>query len=193
MQIQKCFALVSLLLFASVAQAEYQLDNAASLINFVSIKKAKIGEVHSFKKLSGGVDKTGLAQLTVDLTSVETNIAIRNERMQGILFETGMFPSAEVSTQLSMVTLQALKPGESLLLPLEFHFKLHGATKMIASTVRVVALADGGLLVSSLAPIMLNAADFALTDGIQQLMTVAKLPSIASAVPLTFSLVFKSI
>jgi len=193
MQIKKCFGLVSLLLFAVVAQAEYQLDNAASSINFVSIKKAKIGEVHSFKQLSGGVDKTGLVQLVVDLTSVETHIAIRNERMQSMLFETAVFPSANVSTQVSVATLQALKAGESVLLPLELRFALHGATKTIAATVRVVALADGGLLVSSLTPIMLNATDFSLTDGIQQLMTVAKLSSIASAVPLTFSLVFKSI
>ena len=193
MQLKKCFALVFLLLFAAVAQAEYQLDNAASSINFVSIKKAKIGEVHTFTRLSGGVDQTGLVQLTVDLSSVETHIAIRNERMQGMLFETALFPSATVSASLNVGTLQALKAGDNLLLPLELNFKLHGEAAMIATTLRVVALADGALLVSSIAPIMLNAADFALSDGIEKLMSVAKLPSIASAVPLTFSLVFKPI
>ena len=193
MKLTKTLSLLSALLISTVSYAEYQLDSAASSINFTSIKKTSIAEVHSFKKISGTISPTGLAQLSVNLDSVETNIAIRNQRMQTMLFETSLYPDASVSAQLDSKQLAPVTAGQSLQLPVEFTFELHGATKSITSTVSVLGLAGGGLQVNSIQPIILNAADFALLDGIQKLMIVANLPAIASAVPLTFNLVFKPI
>jgi len=193
MKINTIIALISLLTVSLAAQANYQLDNDASSINFISIKKAAIAEVHTFKRITGSINSTGFARLTVDLSSVETNIPIRNQRMQAMLFETGAFPNASVTAQLNSEQLNTIKTGEEQQLTIEFKFELHGSTKLIDANVRVVGLKNGALLVSSVTPIILNAADFTLTDGIQKLMTVASLPSIASAVPVTFSLIFKPI
>ena len=56
----------------------------------------------------------------------------------------------------------------------------------------VVAMADGGLLVSSRLPVIVNASDFALIEGIERLRAVAGLPSISPAVPVSFTLRFRA-
>lgn len=183
--------LAFLLLFTLSAQADFQLDNAASTLNFISIKKDKVGEVHTFKQLQGSIAGSGEAQVTIGLTSVETNIAIRNERMNKLLLETGMFPTARVSTTLDMTLLETSVAGQATSAPVELTLDLHGASKVILSDLRVIGLADGALLVSTVNPIMLSATDFGLDAGILKLAEVAKLPSIASVVPVTFSLVFR--
>jgi len=45
--------------------------------------------------------------------------------------------------------------------------------------------------VNTIKPIMLDAFDFGLSEGVTKLMEVAKLPSISTAVPVSFSLIFK--
>lgn len=74
--------------FAGVANAQtWTLDGAASHLAYGSIKKDKIGEVNSFSGLSGTVDETGKAKVTIDLTTIETSIDIRNERMLEHVFK----------------------------------------------------------------------------------------------------------
>jgi len=179
-----------LCLFAFSAQADWQLDNEASSLNFISIKKDKIAEVHSFKQMSGTIKADGVAIISIDLTSVETNIDIRNERMNSLLLETVKFPTASVSVVLDAPQLKALETGSSIVLPVELTLDLHGNSKPISAQVRVTGLEKGALLVSTQTPILLNAVDFGLTDGIAKLMEVAKLPSISTAVPVTFNLIF---
>ncbi len=191
MNIKNYTGLLLLSFFSLIAQADYQLDNAASTLNFVSIKKSKIGEVHSFTQFSGRVNEAGLAQLTVNLNSVSTGIAIRDQRMKDVLFETKLFHSAAISSQLNIARVSGLQPGQVLIFDSEFSLALHGQSKLIPVSLQVVGLEKGALLVSSAQPLVLNAADFSLTKGVQELMMLANLPSIASAVPVMFSLVFK--
>jgi len=191
MRINKLCLLISLCLFAFSAKAEYQLDNEASSLNFISIKKDKIAEVHFFKQMSGSIDAEGVAKISIDLTSVETNIAIRNERMNTLLFETVNFSAASVSAELDVAVLQSMEMGSSIVLPVELRLDLHGSSKVISAQLRVTGLEGGALLVSTQTPILLNAFDFGLNAGVEKLMEVAKLPSISTAVPVTFNLMFK--
>ena len=66
----------------------------------ISIKKNKIGEVHSFSQLAGSINDKGFASIRVNLASVKTHIEIRDERMKSMLFETDRFPEAVVTTQI---------------------------------------------------------------------------------------------
>jgi len=191
MQFKKLCFLVLLLLLAMNAQANYQLDNEASSLHFISVKKNKIGEVNTFKQLNGSINSKGVAEVTIDLFSVQSHIAIRNERLKSMLFETGIFPTAKASATLDVSQLETIEAGQVLAIPLELTLNLHGKSKLIKTNVQVVGLTEGALLVSTIKPIMLNALDFGLSEGVIKLMEVAKLPSISTAVPVSFSLIFK--
>jgi len=57
--------------------------------------------------------------------------------------------------------------------------------------VRVVKLSKDRILAASVKPIIVNADQYELLGGVEKLREVANLPSISTAVPVTFSFVFK--
>jgi hypothetical protein len=54
----------------------------------------------------------------------------------------------------------------------------------------VTKQADDSLRATTVTPVIINAAAFGYVDGIAKLQELAGLPSIATAVPVTFSIVF---
>lgn len=173
------------------AQAAWQLDNEQSRISYISIKKGDVAEINHFTQLSGSVDDSGKATLSIDLNSVKTNIEIRDERMRTLLFDTANFPTAEFSTQLDMEKLQKLAVGSMMTLSLEGEFSLHGVTQKMPAELAVSKLGDSTLQVSSYAPIVIDARHFQLAEGVEKLREMAGLPSISMAVPVNFVLTFK--
>lgn len=173
-----------------VMAAKLTLINDESQLNFVSIKKDKVAEVHYFKSLKGNINK-GKLTLNIDLTSVETNIPIRNQRMQEMLFETSTFTKAVLTSNIDMNKVNKLNVGESTILNQPVTLNLHGQTQPLTSLIKVVALKNNKYLAVSLKPVVINASQFNLVKGIQKLQHVAKLPSIATAVPVSFSLTFE--
>jgi len=190
-KLTKFFIIIFLVPFAVDVLADYQLDNDDSSLNFISIKKNKIGEVHKFQQLSGSITSDGAAQVTIQLASIETNIGIRNERMKTLLFDLESFPTAVVSANLEGAQLQSIDAGDSVVMPVQLTLELNGKSKIIEAPLRVSGMSDGGVLVSTIKPVLLYATGFGLESGILKLMEVAKLPSIAMVVPVTFSLTFK--
>ncbi|QLQ32577.1 MAG: YceI family protein [Candidatus Thiothrix singaporensis] len=170
-------------LLSGPAYADWVLDNNKSALYFVSIKKENIAEPHTFKKLSGSITAAGQGTLSIDLGSVETNIDIRNIRMRDHLFETNTFPTATVSVDL---TKTGVKPG---IQPITVTLDLHGVKKEIPA---LVALTDVGdtVQVSTVAPIILDAAAFDLANGLTTLREIGAVSSISNAVPVTFFLSF---
>lgn len=191
MRLNKTFVTAILIFFSLTVQAQYQLDEGESSLYFVSIKKNKIGEVHSFSQLAGSINDKGFASIRVNLASVKTHIEIRDERMKSMLFETDRFPEAVVTTQIVGIQNGLVTVGERVVKTVELSLNLHGQLKTLQAIVQIVGLSNGALGVSSVKPILLNAADFELGAGIEKLMDVAKLPSISTAVPVSFNLVFK--
>lgn len=159
------------------------LDNTLSTLSFVSIKKGAAGEVHTIDKLSGSLSADGDLLVTLALSSVNTKVAIRDERMQQHLFETGANPIATVSAKIGKVAdgVSRVKGGIEL--------NLHGVKKNV--DFEAIAVMSGNkLVVSSAKPIIINASDYGLDGGIAKLQEMAKLPSIATAVPVSFVLTF---
>lgn len=186
--------LLSLLLVSVISLptfAGWQLDADKSQLQFISTKKAKIAEVHHFKKLAGAISDSGEVSFDIDLTSVETNIPIRNERMNKFLFETAQYAQASFTTKVDVNVIKGLKAGETLALALTGQLDLHGVNKPISTKVLVVKTANNELYVNNTAPIVINAGDFNLTAGVAKLQELAKLPSISLAVPVSFQLTFK--
>uniref|UniRef100_E6QQ01 Lipid/polyisoprenoid-binding YceI-like domain-containing protein n=1 Tax=mine drainage metagenome TaxID=410659 RepID=E6QQ01_9ZZZZ len=100
-QLGLLFCIVATLFFTP-AYAQWQLENDHSNLNFISIKKTSIAEVHQFKKLSGSVSDEGDIHLVIDLSSVDTQNDLRNERLKVMLFEVARFPTAEFNGNIDM-------------------------------------------------------------------------------------------
>ncbi len=170
-------------LLSGTAMADWVLDNTQSALYFASIKADHIAEIHTFKTLSGAITKAGQGSLNIDLASVSTNIDIRDQRMREQLFDTQQFATASVSVDLSKT---GVKPG---IQTVNVMLDLHGVKKEISATVAITEVGNT-VQVSTVAPIMLDAANFDLAAGITALREIAELPSISNAVPVTFFLSF---
>ncbi len=189
-------ALALLLLAAlatpSAALARWSLDNGSSELNFISIKAGDIGEVHRFSELSGAVEDDGSASVEVQLASVDTLIEVRDQRMRELLFETNVFPVATITTQIDTAEITALPVGDSLVHTAEVLVELHGEAAPLLMDLRVTRLSDSRVAVTTIKPVIVNAAVFSLADGVEKLREVAGLPSISKAVPVQFFLTFES-
>lgn len=187
--LQRVALAVTALAFSAVASAQWSLDLDDSQLSFVTVKAEHIAEVHSFSRLEGQIDAAGNARISIDLTSVETGIAIRNERMQTMLFETGLYPQATVRAAINTDALSAIAVGEDMTLDTQLTLALHGAETVISAPLRVTRQTDG-VRVTTLSPLIVTAESVGLVAGVESLREIAGLPSISRAVPVTFSVKF---
>lgn len=184
-------AVFALAVLTGTAQAEsWSLSSDDSKISFGSIKKGTVGEVHHFTGVSGQVAADGAVKIEIDVASVETWIDIRNERMLKWVFDSVKFPKAVITTQLDMSKLAALKSGETLSMDVTANLSLAGQSGDIDASLFVARLSDGKVLVTSDELLMLNVADFGLTEGVEKLREAAALSSIAQAAPISLRFVF---
>lgn len=184
------FLASSLLAAASVSHADWSLNNEQSTLSFVSVKNTSVAELHTFKTVTGTLTDDGEANLSIDLASVDTLIAIRDERLLKVLSNAGAFPKAELTATVDAAAAKALKTGETLTQEISLTLTLHGHSHTVPANVKVTALTDGKLAVSTLQPVIINAGDFQLIDGVNELKTLAGLSSISTAVPVTVDFVF---
>ncbi|WP_339066061.1 YceI family protein [Teredinibacter turnerae] len=178
------------LTFSASAFADWSLDDKESSVNFVSVKKDSVGEVHQFKQLSGNIAVDGTATLLIDLASVDSGIAIRDERMRKFLFETTKFATAEIKVKFPAKVLASMKTGDIRVLDVDATLSLHGQSVEKTWPLTVFKTKAGGVRVLTHKPVLINAADFDLTGGIAKLKELAALPSIATSVPVTVDLSF---
>ncbi len=178
-----------LILAAPLSYAEWTLSPDSS-VKFLSTKNTNITEVHEFTQVSGSVSDKGNAEIAIDLTSVETGIGIRNERMQSMLFNVSDYATATVSADLPETMMLALKNGETATSLLPLTLELHGEKKDIETDVLATAAADGHVIVTTQSPVLVNAGEFKLAKGVEALREVAGLDRISTTVPVTFTLLF---
>lgn len=187
MKLTTLLAVPFILSSLSIQAAEWAVDNNASQVSFISTKKQNISEVHHFNTIQGDLSETGKFELDITLSSVETGIDIRNSRMQEFLFNVASYPTAVLTAQLATDQLE-LVVGDSVHMTIPAQLALHGVSKTVDLSVLVSKLADNKLLVVSAQPVIINAADYALNDGVEKLRELAGLPSISYAVPVSFYL-----
>jgi polyisoprenoid-binding protein YceI len=181
--------ILMLFLTASVS-ADWQLNNDASRLSFISIKKGAVAEIHKFSHLSGSVDEQGSVEVLIQLASVDTAVPIRDERMRDILFQTNLFPTATVTAKVDPAEFTGLVSGQFRNTETDVTVSLHGQEKVYKAAVSVTRLRGGSLKVSTIYPIVVNADDFELTKGVEELRKLAGLPAISTAVPVSLLLVF---
>jgi hypothetical protein len=180
-----------LFLFSTPVFPDWNLVNEESRLNFISIKASDIAEIHTFKELSGSVKDNGQAQVVINLSSLETLIPIRNERMGNLLFETKVYPVASFKLKLDLQTFLLTEVGKSSDVTLRGLLELKGKQFTMPVKISVTRLSDQSFLVKSSERLLLNADSLGLSDGIESLRVIAGLPSISKSVPVTFSLIFR--
>jgi polyisoprenoid-binding protein YceI len=92
------------------------------------------------------------ATITVDLGSLDTGIAMRNEHMRGAKFlDTEKFSTATFKT-VSVSGAKSIAPNQPAELSLIGDFTLHGVTKRITVPARVVVIPENEMTKSSRGP-----------------------------------------
>jgi polyisoprenoid-binding protein YceI len=140
--------------------------------------------------MTGTISDDGKATVVIDLSSVETNIPIRNERMQTMLFNVAEFAKATITTVVDMSQLDNSQIGGVYSVVNDLTLDLHGVQKTYAAKLTVMRLTENKIAIVSTDPVIVQASDFGLEAGIEKLREVAGLPSIATSVPITFIMVY---
>lgn len=185
-----CVIAMAMALGGAAHAETWTLDGAASHLAYGSIKKDTVGEVNSFSGLKGTVDANGQANVTIDLTSLETSIDIRNERMQEHVFRGA--GEAQLTAQLDMDEVAGLGVGEMALVDVEGALSLLGATVELDLEMLVVRLAENRVMALSNDMVFVGTEELGIETGIDKLMEIAKLPGITRTAPVTLRLVFSS-
>lgn len=189
----RIFALASVAALAAVpAHADWKVDNDASRVSFVTTKAGQVAEVHRFKAIDGMIDNAGNVTVNLDLSSVDTLIPIRDERMRDILFEVAEFPKATLTGKVENSALSGLSDGDTTTMTVEGSLSMRGQTLPITFDFHVAKLSPSRIVVSTLQPVIVNASQVDLADGVEELREVAGLPSISPAVPVSAVLTFDS-
>lgn len=190
----KTFLLFIFMLIISVTSlsvfAQWQLDNHHSLLNFSSVKKNSVAENHRFSILAGTINDQGKLAITVDLASVDTRIAIRDERMKEFVFETNKFTLAYFDAQLDKGLLKSLKIGDVNMMTVNGNIRFHGQQQEVNIEVNAIKLTENKILVSTVKPLFIKADAYGVVDGINTLKELAGLPSIDYVVPVNFTVTF---
>ena len=176
---------------APLVEGSWSVDAAASSLSYVSVKSGEIAESNSFSGLSGSVSVDGAASLEIDLSTIETKVDIRNERMRDIFFEIADHPTASVTAQIDPAAFEKLGVGETTQQPLKATLSVKGIEAPIDTTVSVTRTDEDGVLVTSTEPVIVYADALELTEGLATLQELAGLPSITPVVPVSFSIAFK--
>jgi polyisoprenoid-binding protein YceI len=172
--------------FTVPVQADWTVSDS-SRIGFVSIKNNRIGENNAFERVSGSISESGQVAVSVDLSSVETGIGIRNERLQKMLFEVASFPTASIDAVLSDGQIAALRAGGARAESVSVNISLHGKT--VSKTANVSVSSSGGdVRVTTTQPIVITAQEFGLESGVAALQQIAGLNAISRSIPVTVDL-----
>lgn len=181
---------VSILLSASASSfATKQLNLAQSALHFISTKNEHMTEQHTFTKFEGSITDSGQLRIEIDLSSVETIIPIRNERMREMLFDVATFPTASFTAQIDP-SLTKLEVGERKTESVKGELSLKGKTQALTLELVLVGLKDDAVMASTAKPFVLNTETLGVQEGIDALQKIAMLNSISKTVPVSFSVVF---
>ncbi|TDR17459.1 YceI family protein [Marinicella litoralis] len=168
----------------SMSPINWQLLTSESQLSFVTTKNKTITEEHTIQFHGGYIDDNRQLIVEADLSSVDTNIEIRDQRLKDLLFQVDEFPMATISSQLDR-KLPLVEP-----FTIEFDLDLHGTKKPMTAIVMLQSVGNK-LVVTNFEPVFVHAKDFDLDSGINQLTKIAGLQSIDYSVLVDFKLTFE--
>jgi outer membrane protein OmpA-like peptidoglycan-associated protein len=169
---------------------DWVLDPVKSHVYLQTEKMEKVIERHQFGTVEGNVSRDGLANIKIDLGSIDTGIDLRNVRMRFLLFETFKFPSAEISAKLDKTRLQGLTGRSPVRLPLTLNVNMHGISNQIETFAWVTRTSETTVSVTSVDPIIVTVASFGYEKNIEKLRDAQGGVPIVPNAQITFDLTF---
>ena len=170
---------------AAVTQQEnWKLITDESNFSFITTKNKTITEQHSIDFSFGSISKDNQLTLELDLSSVDTGIEIRDQRLKELLFEIDSYPNALITANLPD-QLILFEPNE-----IEFELNLHGFSQKLTASVVIQSVGEQ-LVVTNFLPVQVTGKDFGLDAAINQLTKIAGLQSINYDVEVDFKLTFE--
>jgi len=154
-----------------------------SRISLTSTKNGLVSETHSLAAIKGEVSAAGKVELALDLRAIETNIPIRNERMQTWLFIDE--PVAKLSADVQ----PALRASETAF-TIDQTLKLEANGNTVMLDVPLTVVREGNAAAKVAGQLVIDVADFGYAPGIEKLREIAGLKSISTEVPVDVKLVF---
>ena len=185
----KKLALVVAAALSFSAAADWSVNSAQSSLNFVSVKNDVVAETHSFKDLTGTLTEAGEFAVAIPAMSIDTIIPIRNERILEHVLAAKQYATINAKGKVDSKVLTGLKTGDSVVVDQALDLTLLTKTQSLMAKVKVTKVSDSQLVVTTVAPIMLDVNKFELNAGVEKLRELAGLKSISPMVPTTFSLV----
>lgn len=185
----KKLALVVAAALSFSAAADWSVNSAQSSLNFVSVKNDVVAETHSFKDLTGSLTEAGDFAVAIPAMSIDTMIPIRNERILEHVLAAKQYATINAKGKVDSKVLAGLKTGDSVVVDQALDLTLLTKTQSLTAKVKVTKVSDSQLVVTTVAPIMLDVNKFELNAGVEKLRELAGLKSISPMVPTTFSLV----
>jgi len=185
------------LLTACAPQSEAEKSGPWSLVpdesgmTYVTIKNGSLGEINTFREISGSVSESGQAVFTINLDSVDTANEIRDPRMKEILFETASYPTAKVTANLEMAQFENMPIGGTETVLLDMTLDLHGVSEQFDFYVLITRLGANKVRVDNKAPLILDGEDFGFGEGLAKMQELAGLESITPVVSATVALTFE--
>ena len=174
----------------STVNTTWQLASNLSHLNFAMTKKVNTVEIGHFTTLTGSIDEAGNAQLSIQLSSVDTANSTRDQRLGDHLFDIARFPLADAIVDIDYQALTNLSVGTETTLSTGVILTLHGITETFDAQLIVARLTASRISVRTAIPVLIDARTYQLEDGIETLKTLAGLNSIGLTVPVDLHLVF---
>jgi len=178
------------ILAACAPQTEAEKSGPWSLVpdesgmTYVTIKNGSLGEVNTFREISGSVSESGQAELVINLDSVDTNNETRDPRMKEHVFETNQYPTANVTANLEMAQFENMPIGGTETVLLDMTLDLHGVSEQFDFYVLVTRLGANKVRVDNKAPLILDGEDLAKMQELAGLESIT--PVVSATVALTF-------
>lgn len=153
------FLLLSLsTLNSAFAAPKYIVDSNNSVVNFSTIKKQYVVDPAVFEGITGSISNSGQAEININLSSIDTNIPIRDQRLKALFFKVAKFPQATIKATIDMKKIKSIRYYKRMEIPAILEF--YGVSKEIKLEVLIAKVYKKKLLITSMKPIIINAKDY---------------------------------
>ncbi|MBY6062876.1 YceI family protein [Pseudidiomarina sediminum] len=168
----------------------WQLNSENAELYFASVKNDTVEETHRFTSITGTLED-GALSISIPLSSIDTTIPIRNERMLEHLFDASKHPAVTATATLPEALYDTSNAPSTQVATVPLALTIAGETITVEAAVQVTHLNETTLLATTRQPILVNAKAFDLVAGIDKLREIAGLNAIDYVVPVTFSVQFE--
>ena len=174
----------------SVVAETWTLDSDASVVGFGSVKNDTTGEAHTISGVSGTVATDGTVSVALDLTTVQTNIDIRNERIGEHVFTNEA--TATLTASVDIAAMEALGVGEHMVTEVEGDLNLLGKAIPVYLDMFIMRTGEGQVLATSQSMLFVSTEDAGIDAGIDVLQELASLSGITRTFPVTLRFLFNA-